>query len=62
MSILQEYESIAQKNNKRWKEVDYFLHNNPQYLLSDVLYDVTAFNAFEQWIALNPLPNGYVIH
>ena len=50
MSILQEYEECRCKlGEKEWKNIDNFLAENEQYLLSDVLYKESVWKIYENW-------------
>ena len=50
MSILQEYEEYRRKlGEKEWKNIDNFLAENDQYLLSDVLYKESVWKIYENW-------------
>lgn len=50
MSILQEYKTIRESlGEKRYQEVEEFLAENPDLILSDVYYKESIWNKFEQW-------------
>lgn len=50
MSILQEYEEIRKQMSKRkYDNINKFLENHPQFLLSDVYYRPEIYHEFEKW-------------
>lgn len=54
MSILQEYEMIRRSiGEKKYADIQDFLKNNQQYLLSDVYYNKTVWDEMEKWIKEN---------
>lgn len=51
MSILQEYEQIRKQiGEEKYSQIEEFLENYPQYLLSDVYYRKSVWDEMENWI------------
>ena len=50
MSILQEYKSIKKQiGEEKFSNIEKFLEQHPQYLLSDVYYKESVWKEFEKW-------------
>lgn len=59
MSVLQEYEMIRRSiGEKKYADIQEFLKNNQQYLLSDVYYKEHVWKEMEEW---NILKNKKVL-
>ena len=57
MSVLQEYEKIRKMlGDKEWANINWFLLNNDQYTLDDVLYKKANYTVYEEWLDSHPLP------
>lgn len=50
MSIMQEYQRIREEKGKEeYQLIDTYLEENPQILLSDLLYSMMHWKQFEEW-------------
>lgn len=50
MSILQDYQSTRRSiGERKYQNIEKFLNTHPDYLLSDVYYDMDVWNHFLLW-------------
>lgn len=51
--------TVFEKNNRQWNQIAYFLINNPQYTLAEVIKNEDAYNYLVHWLFKNPTPDNF---